>query len=101
MPIYSLQTLTWSLRRTYLTESARKASKSKNASGNPIKLASKILAVAADPENNERVYVAEAAGTVRRVVLEVCKTFSRLLMLKILPSVQFSTCLHVGLRFCA
>jgi hypothetical protein len=75
MPIYSLQALTWSLRRTYLTESARKASKSKNASGNPIKLASKILAVAADPENNERVYVAEAAGTVRRVVLEVCKTF--------------------------
>lgn len=56
---------------TYLTESVRKASKSKNASGNPIKLTSKILAVAADPENNERVYVAEAAGTVRRVVLEV------------------------------
>ncbi|KAF2182713.1 WD domain-containing protein [Zopfia rhizophila CBS 207.26] len=53
-----------------LEESARKASKSKNTKGEPVKLISKILAVAADPENERQIYVAEAAGTVKRIVLE-------------------------------
>jgi hypothetical protein len=56
-----------------LDETARKSRKAKNKSGNPIKLPSKILAVAADPHDAWAVYVAEAAGTVKRVVLEVCK----------------------------
>ncbi|KAL2006037.1 hypothetical protein VTN00DRAFT_9691 [Thermoascus crustaceus] len=53
-----------------LEESNRKASKSRNTNGNPIKLQSKILAVAADPVNSGSIYVAESAGTVRRVILE-------------------------------
>jgi len=57
-----------------LSEISRKAAKSKNSFGNPIRLPSKILAVIADPDDAGRVFVAEAAGTVRRVVLEVCKT---------------------------
>lgn len=56
-----------------LDETARKSRKAKNKSGNPIKLPSKILAIAADPNAPGSVYVAEAAGTVKRVVLEVCK----------------------------
>lgn len=56
---------------TSLEESNRKAEKSSNTNGAPIKLLSKILAVAADPLSKESVYVAESAGTVRRVVLEV------------------------------
>ncbi|KAI9792756.1 MAG: hypothetical protein M1835_007667 [Candelina submexicana] len=59
---------------TSIEETQRKAKKSTNNAGNPIKLSSKILAVAEDPTNPNRVYVAESAGTVRRVVLEVCKT---------------------------
>ncbi|MCJ1249999.1 hypothetical protein MMC30_007225 [Trapelia coarctata] len=53
-----------------LAESARKAKKSTNKYGSPIQLSSKVLAIAADPTNSNRVYVAEAAGTARRVVLE-------------------------------
>ncbi|KAL2057836.1 hypothetical protein ABVK25_001453 [Lepraria finkii] len=54
-----------------LAETTRKASKSKNNFGSPIRLQSKILAVLADPTHDAAVYVAESAGTVRRVVLEV------------------------------
>ncbi|KAF2003101.1 WD domain-containing protein [Amniculicola lignicola CBS 123094] len=50
--------------------SARKAAKSKNTKGNPVKLPSKILAVVADPKDEGRVYVAEAAGNVKRIVVE-------------------------------
>ncbi|KAF2688739.1 WD domain-containing protein [Lentithecium fluviatile CBS 122367] len=50
-----------------LNETARKASKSKNAKGNPVKLPSKILAVAADPQDGGLIYVAEAAGNVKRI----------------------------------
>lgn len=57
--------------RASLEESNRKAAKSRNTNGNPIKLQSKILAVAADPVNSGSIYVAESAGTVRRVILEV------------------------------
>ena len=49
----------------------RKASKAQNKLGNPIRLSSKLLAVTADPFDERAVYVAEAAGEVRRVVLEV------------------------------
>ena len=49
----------------------RKAAKAKNKLGRPIKLSSKLLAVTADLFDERAVYVAEAAGEVRRVVLEV------------------------------
>lgn|ERR1700712_2206988 len=54
----------------------RKAAKAKNKLGRPIKLSSKLLAVTADPFDERAVYVAEAAGEVRRVVLEVSQNFS-------------------------
>lgn len=58
-------------RSSALNESARKASKSQNTKGNPVKLPSKILAVAADPQDEGQIYVAEAAGNVKRLNLEV------------------------------
>lgn len=54
-----------------LVSGQRKAAKAKNKLGRPIKLSSKLLAVTADPFDERAVYVAEAAGEVRRVVLEV------------------------------
>jgi len=54
-----------------LATTERKAAKAKNKHGKPIKLPSKILAVHAAEDGS--VYVAEAAGEVKRVVLEVCK----------------------------
>jgi hypothetical protein len=54
-----------------LHETARKASKSSNAKGNPVKLSSKLLALVADPQHQDAIYVAEAAGNVKRVNLEV------------------------------
>lgn len=62
-----------------LNETARKASKSKNTKGNPVKLASKILAVVADPQHEGQIYVAEAAGDVKRINLEVGQIFVVLL----------------------
>ncbi|KAF2640748.1 WD domain-containing protein [Massarina eburnea CBS 473.64] len=62
-----------------INEEARKASKANNTKGKPVKLPSKLLAVVADPENEEGVFVAEAAGTVKRVLLEngeIAKTYS-------------------------
>jgi hypothetical protein len=59
-----------------LNETARKATKSKNTKGSPIKLPSKILAVIPDPQNEDAVYVAEAAGNVKRVNLKVGQTRS-------------------------
>lgn len=59
------------VRSAALSTSARKAQKSSNKKGNPVKLASKILDVAADPLDADAVYVAEAAGTVKRVRVEV------------------------------
>ena len=55
-----------------LSESARKKVKATNDSGNPLRLTSKLLAAVADPEDAGRIYVAEATGAVRRVVIEVC-----------------------------
>jgi WD40 repeat protein len=57
-----------------LNETARRATKSKNTKGNPIKLPSKILAATADPRNEDYIFVAEAAGTVKRINLEVGQT---------------------------
>ena len=57
-----------------LNETARKAAKSKNDRGNPFKLPSKILAVVADPQDENQIYVAEAAGKVKRINLEVGQT---------------------------
>ncbi|OAX80384.1 hypothetical protein ACJ72_05284 [Emergomyces africanus] len=59
---------------TSLEETRRKAKKSGNSNGDPIKLQSKLLAIVADPCSNGSVYVAESAGLVRRVVLETGKT---------------------------
>ncbi|KAF2118930.1 WD repeat protein [Lophiotrema nucula] len=53
-----------------LNETARKAQKAKNKKGNPIKLPSKILAVVSDPKDGGHVFVAEAAGNVKRIKLE-------------------------------
>lgn len=50
---------------------ARRAAKSGNTFGDPIKLQSKILAVVADPASSASVYVAESAGCIRRVNLDV------------------------------
>ena len=60
-----------SCRSHSLTETHRKALKSKNKNGNPIRLPSKVLALVADPQDAGAVYVAESAGTVRRLVLDV------------------------------
>jgi hypothetical protein len=57
-----------------LVSEERKAAKAKNKLGRPIKLSSKLLAVTPDPFDERAVYVAEAAGEVRRVVLEVSNT---------------------------
>lgn len=62
-----------------MEETNRKAAKSKNQNGKPIKLQSKILAVAADPHSAESIYVAESSGVLRRVVLEVGEQGSMLL----------------------
>ncbi|KAJ9630756.1 hypothetical protein H2203_001280 [Taxawa tesnikishii (nom. ined.)] len=53
-----------------LATKERKTAKSKNKNGNPIALPSKILAIHADPFDDGAVFVAEAAGTARRVVLD-------------------------------
>ncbi|KAL6702888.1 hypothetical protein ACN47E_000850 [Coniothyrium glycines] len=53
-----------------LEESARKASKSKNTEGTPLKLTSKLLAAIADPQHENQIYVAEAAGNVKRINIE-------------------------------
>lgn len=54
-----------------LAETSRKAAKSKNDHGAPIRRKSKILAVAVDPVREETIYVAESAGQVRKIELNV------------------------------
>ena len=51
---------------------ARRAAKSGNKNGNPIVLQSKILNVIPDPFSPSCIYLAESAGCVRKVNLEVC-----------------------------
>lgn len=51
---------------------ARKAAKSGNKHGDPIVMKSKILAAIADPTSpSSSIFIAESAGNVRRVSLEV------------------------------
>ncbi|EGD98305.1 WD repeat protein [Trichophyton tonsurans CBS 112818] len=54
-----------------LENAERKREKSKNSNGSPIKLQSKILAIAADPTRSDAVFLAESAGTARQLILEV------------------------------
>jgi WD40 repeat protein len=56
-----------------LDEVNRKARKSYNLSGDPIKLPSKLLAIIPDPAHHGAVYVAESAATVKRVDLDTRK----------------------------
>ncbi|KAF4219845.1 hypothetical protein CNMCM8980_004781 [Aspergillus fumigatiaffinis] len=57
-----------------LEEQKRKDAKSRNTDGSPIKLQSKILAIAADPVNPGAVFVAQSTGTVRKIILETGET---------------------------
>ncbi|KAI9751478.1 MAG: hypothetical protein M4579_006050 [Chaenotheca gracillima] len=57
--------------QAYLDDSSRKATKAGNDKGKPIKLPGKILDVVGDPSDDAYVYVAESAGTGRRVKLDV------------------------------
>jgi hypothetical protein len=69
---FSLTPLTCS--SSALNETARKATKSKNAKGTPIKLPSKILAAIPDPQDDNHIYVAAAAGFIKRINIEVGQT---------------------------
>ncbi|THX32732.1 WD40 repeat-like protein [Aureobasidium pullulans] len=53
-----------------VAEQKRRQAKADNKNGNPVVLTSKILAIHADDQDPDAVYIAEAAGTARRVVLE-------------------------------
>ncbi|EGD91671.1 hypothetical protein H112_00777 [Trichophyton rubrum D6] len=53
-----------------LENAERKREKSENSNGGPIKLQSKILAIAADPTRSDAVFLAESAGTARQLILE-------------------------------
>ena len=54
-----------------LASSERKTAKAKNQRGGPIKLPSKVLAVHGATDGS--LYVAEAAGEVKKIDLEVCE----------------------------
>lgn len=49
----------------------RKEAKAANKHGKPVSLPSKILAVHADQQGDDKIFVAEAAGCVKRVTLDV------------------------------
>lgn len=50
---------------------ARRAAKSGNKNGKPIVLQSKLLSLITDPFSSQCVYIAESAGCVRKVDIEV------------------------------
>lgn len=52
---------------------ARRAAKSGNNNGKPIVLQSKLLGLITDPFSSQCVYIAESAGCVRKVNIEVGK----------------------------
>ncbi|KAK5163621.1 uncharacterized protein LTR77_010570 [Saxophila tyrrhenica] len=56
-----------------LATTERKAAKAKNKYGDPIKFPSKILAILIDPNDKGGLYVAEAAGEVKKVRLDTQK----------------------------
>ena len=68
---YQIHSDLQSLASHSLAETSRKARKSKNNHGSPIRLQSKILAIISDPIDTGAVYVAESAGTARRIVFDV------------------------------
>ena len=49
----------------------RRAAKADNKNGNPITLKSKLLAAIQDPASPSSIFVAESAGFVRRVNVDV------------------------------
>jgi hypothetical protein len=59
-----------------IEDNDRKVAKSKNENGSPIRLQSKILAIVADPFSTKSVYIAESAGLIRKVGLEVGRQIS-------------------------
>ncbi|KAK8160476.1 WD40-repeat-containing domain protein [Phyllosticta citrichinensis] len=75
---------------TALSESARKAQKAKNEFGAPIKLPSKLLAIAADPLDDDEgvVYVAEAAGCTGEVTHRFDGPAAPLTSLALLPKAR-------------
>lgn len=83
-----------------LNEEARKATKSKNTKGSPIKLPSKILAVIPDLQDQDAVYIAEAAGNIKRVNVKVEQpSFCNLLWPGRTPHI--SRCLaYIGYTIC-
>lgn len=52
-------------------QQARKAAKSGNKNGDPISMKSKILAAVPDPASSTSIFIAESAGFVRHISLEV------------------------------
>lgn len=58
-----------------LATTERKSAKSKNKRGDPIQFSSKILAILNDPADEGVLFVAEAAGEVKKVIVDVCKKF--------------------------
>ena len=57
--------------RASIEDATRKEAKKKNKLGSPTKLPSKLLAVLADLSGSGHVYVAESAGLVKRVNVDV------------------------------
>jgi len=79
-----------------LNETARRATKSNNTRGSPIKLPSKILAIVSDPQDEHHVYVAEAAGNLKRINLKVGQTsYTRLLGLWLMSLTERSRIRYV------
>ena len=59
-----------------IASGARKQIKSQNRHGQPIKLNSKILAAHIDPYDHRAIYIAEASGTIKRVILSTGEKLS-------------------------
>lgn len=84
-----------------LETTSRKEAKAKNKHGKPIKIASKVLAAHADIFGSAAVptvYIAEAAGEVKRVKLEaslMMKSFSQYVVLTLLSSVDQQARTHL------
>ena len=70
IPQPAIQHLLTGVSSSTLDEINRKAHKSFNTLGDPIKLPSKLLAIIPDPARHGSVYVAESAATIKRVVLD-------------------------------
>ena len=68
----SLSDTTYENDRASEAEHARKAAKAGNKNGDPLRMKSKILAAVPDPASpSTSIFIAESAGYVRRVNLDV------------------------------